>query len=104
MLFTAQIAVYITLLGYFWQRQTYLRKRNRLTWESLTAQLQRYPAESTNPWTRLQSARVAMEMADYAERNGDFDSAIFDRTQLNFLRRNAMEMRVASFKAMLGLA
>ena len=102
--FTAQVAVCIALLGYFWQRQAYLLRRNRQTWESLTIQLQRYPVESTNPWTRLQSARVAMEMADYAERNGDPDSAMPDRTQLATLRRDAMELRIASLKAVLGFA
>jgi hypothetical protein len=45
-----------------------------------------------------------MEMADYAERNGDSDSEIPGRTQLADIRRNAMEMRMASFKAMLGRA
>jgi hypothetical protein len=104
MLFAVQIAICIALLGYFWQRQAYLRRRNRQTWESLTAQLQRYPAESKNPWIRLQSARLAMEMADYAERNGDSDSAMLDRTQLISLRRNAMETRVASLMAVLGFA
>jgi hypothetical protein len=104
MLFTVQIAVCIVLLGYFWQRQTYLHRRNRQTQESLTAQMQRYSVASKNPWIRLQSARVTMEMADYAERHGDSDSAMLDRTQLISLRRNAMEMRVASWKAMLGFA
>lgn len=45
-----------------------------------------------------------MEMADYAERNGDSDSAMTDRMQLISLRRNAMEMRVASLRALLGIA
>jgi hypothetical protein len=104
MFFTAEVAVCIVLLVYFWQRQAYLHRRNRQTWEFLTAELQDHPAESRSPWIRLQSARVAMEMADYAERNGDPHSAIPDRTQLISLRRNAMEMRVASLKAMLGFA
>ena len=45
-----------------------------------------------------------MEMADYAERNGDSDSAMPDPTQLISLRRNAMELRVASLRALLGIA
>ena len=104
MFFTAQVAVCIVLLGYLWQRQAYLHRRNRQTWEFLTAQLQRHPSESDSPWARLQSARVAMEIADYAERNGDSDSAMPDRTQLISLRRNAMELRVASLRALLGIA
>jgi len=104
MFFTTQVAVCMVLMGYFWQRQAYLHRRNRRTWESLTAQSQRYPGNSGSPWVRLQSARVAMEMADYAERNGDSDSEIPGRTQLADIRRNAMEMRMASFKAMLGRA
>ena len=104
MFFTAQVAVCIVLLGYFWQLQAYLHRRNRRTWEFLTAQLHRYPGNSRSPWIRLQCARVTMEMADYAERNGDRDSAMPDRTQLISLRRNAMEMRFASLRALLGIA
>jgi hypothetical protein len=102
MLFIAQLAVCIALLGYFGQRQAYLRRRNRQTWGSLTAQLQRYSAESKNPWTRLQNARVVMEMADYAERNGDSNLEIIAPMQLAALRRSAIEMRLASLKALLG--
>jgi hypothetical protein len=101
MFFTTQVAVCVVLMGYLWQRQAYLHRRNRQTWEFLTAELQQYPADARNPWTRLQSARVAMEMADYAERNGDPDSLT---SGLADLRRDAMESRVASFKAMLGSA
>jgi hypothetical protein len=104
MLFGLQAALIVAMLGYFLQRKIYLRRRNRQSWVALTAQYQRYPGDSANPRIRFQHARVSMEMADYAERNGDLDAAMPDRKQLASLRRNAMEQRIASLRSILGIA
>lgn len=99
-----QIALLTAMLAYLGQRQAYLRRRNRQTWNSLWAQAQRFPSDSANPWTRLRSARVAMEMADYAERNSGSNSQALERKELESLRRDAMAMRLASLRAIVGFA
>ena len=103
MLFTLQLALLVAMIGYLWQRLVYLRRRNRHSWDALLLQMQLYPRDSANPWTRMQYARVSMEMADYAERHDRTGAGLIDPILLASMRREAMEIRLASLRAMIGI-
>jgi hypothetical protein len=92
MLWYAQIAALVVITAYLCQRQIYLSRRNQHTSASLIANMRRSPVDAESLWSRLQDARMVMEMVDFAESHGD--STKFDPTQLIALRRDAMEYRL----------
>jgi hypothetical protein len=110
---------------YFLQRRSYLKQRNLQSWESLSEQLQTYtgiggsedffqlmedldsgtqslfesPGSFRSLWKNLQTARILMEMADYAERNAVRGSDIAGPVLVRSLRGDAMQVRVLTFAA-----
>jgi hypothetical protein len=120
-----ELAVTVALAIYFLQRRIYLKQRNLQSWESLSEQLQTYtgisessdfsqlmedlssgaqslfesPGSFRSLWKNLQTARVLMEMADYAERNAVRGSGIAGPVLVRSLRSDAMQIRVSTFAA-----
>jgi hypothetical protein len=106
------------LAVYLGSRRANSRRRNAQTWDSLVGQLRldwsasglsRNEGIKTTPqdaWQRMegpkglcvmfQNARVMLEMADYAARNGD----AVDRKLLETLRSDAMHIRVYVLRAL----
>jgi hypothetical protein len=89
------------MLIYLWQCKASLQRRNRQSWQSLTAQLEQWPPDLSTPWIRFQRARVLLEIADYAELNGSQSSGYFDLANIESIRKNAAEDRISALAAML---
>jgi hypothetical protein len=121
-----QVAVCGALLAYLWQCRAYMHRRNRATWESLVSQLHFFSATddhlpstkaealleaaaengqtSCDPrslWMHFNHARVVLETADFAERNGVPGLNFIDPALLASVRRDAMQIRIS---ALAGLA
>jgi hypothetical protein len=105
MAFSIQIAVLIAILGYLVQCCAYMHRRSLQDWEHLHGDFAAEPMSNAlnrpaqnfpDAWMRFRSARVALEMTDYAERNCSSGSISIERVQLASLRRDAMQVRIAS--------
>jgi len=116
-----QVAVWGALLAYLWRCRAYMYRRSRANWADLIAQLASpsmlegdmecgiaglSPLNHATPmntpgrraaWQRFKDARIAMEMADYAERNS---VASMDRTTLASIRKDAMQTRISSLEVL----
>jgi hypothetical protein len=117
-----QIAVVICLGFYFCRWRSSVRRRNEQSWDSLLARLrpdwsardlsdqflwkEGLNATPEDAWQRMegpkglwvmyQNARVMLEMADYAFRNGNS----VDRLLLETLRSDAMQIRLCVLTAL----
>jgi hypothetical protein len=94
-------------LGYCATEQ---HRRNHQSWESLVGRLHQawfaggscsvaIAAGRRELWAAYCDAGVIMEMADFAERNGDAVESSFDASFLNTLRADAIQVRIAVLKA-----
>jgi hypothetical protein len=125
MLSLLQLAVLSALVLYLAQRRAYMRRRNLQSWERLVAQIHsdssagdlggqfpgaKFSTTETNQfrqqphdfrglWTLFTNARVALEMADYAERNSPPKLHPIDPVLLASLRTDAMQIRVSTLLA-----
>ncbi len=117
-----QIAALVLVTLYFVKWRLGVRRRNSHTWESLLLRLrpdwsarelsdqflwkEGLNATPEDTWTKMegphglwvmyQNARVMLEMADYAARNGES----VDRVLLETLRSDAMQIRVCVLMAL----
>jgi len=106
MLFSSfQAAIVISLTGYLLWICRYMHWRNQQGWTELTAQLR--PVDEAGPPKGLkglrvmfQNARVLMEMADFAERNGALVLVPVDLQSIQELRRNAMQTRLDAVRSL----
>jgi hypothetical protein len=102
MLFSSfQAAIVLALTGYLLWVCQYMHWRNQLGWDELTSQIR--PADEAGQAKGLdglrvwfQNARVLMEMADFAERNG----ALVLAPSIQELRRNAMQSRLDAVRSL----
>jgi hypothetical protein len=121
-----QVLLMSVLSAYCFERCIYLRRRNLQSWESIVGQIR---FESGDPgstdlscWTEFlvltrsqiselpctsrglrrvfRKARVALEMADYAERNGRLGESPVAPVLLASLRRDAMQIRISALLAL----
>jgi hypothetical protein len=116
-----QIVVLTALIGYFLSVLNYLHRRNQQSWESLTAQLgtgsdpaspilwiESLTAEALWPplhdlsslRLRFRNARIALEIADYIERNALPESLASHWQSLQDLRRDAMKIRLEAMQSL----
>jgi len=125
MLSFLQSAAVCALVPYLAQRWAYMRRRNRQSWESLISRLRSDSAafdisdpaswleglardtdwalrrnhDARSIWALFSKARVLMEIADCAERNGAVGTAPTRRMDpiiLASLRSDAMQIRVSA--------
>jgi hypothetical protein len=100
MLFSSfQAAIVVVLTGYLLWVCQYMHWRNQQGWDALATQARPVDeAESPKGLNGLrlmfQNARVLMEMADFAERNGVLVLVPADLQSIQELRRNAMQARL----------
>jgi hypothetical protein len=126
MLLVLQFAAFSALALYFAQWRTYMRYRNLQSWESMLARIRpdssmsglntslhstklptlevdrsrQQPHGFRGLWTLFANAGIALEMAEYAERNSALESSLVDPVLLTSLRRDAMQTRVSALIAM----
>lgn len=120
-----EVAVLGSVIVYFFQRRSYLKRRNLQSWEILVSQLHfhatipvagdfsqliEWLTNGTEPiwessrsfrslWKNFRTARILMEMADYAERNTAAGANAVNTAVLRSLRYDAMHVRVSSLGA-----
>jgi hypothetical protein len=103
-----QAVIFAVLTGYLLWTCRYMHWRNQQGWDELTAQIlpvdkvdEAEPAKGlAGLRITFQNARVLMEMADFAERNGPLALAPADLQPIHELRRNAMQTRLDAVRSL----
>jgi len=84
-----QLLALVVISAYLLCRCAYYHRRNTQDWASIQAKLR----PGTGRWASFHNARILMEMADFAERNG---SGLPDADMLISLRKDAMQIRLSA--------
>jgi len=72
--------------------------------DALKARLREDPKEWRNLWSLFRSARLALEMADFAERNTGSGPTEIEPLLLETVREDAMQVRVSALFAFAGVS
>ena len=123
-----QVAPLCAVTAYLLQCRVYMHRRNFQSWESLIGQmgagsgdlsepflsqedfdalkarLREDPKEWRNLWSLFRSARLALEMADFAERNTGSGPTEIEPLLLETVREDAMQVRVSALFAFAGVS